>query len=277
MTSIKIQTRQPNWHIIKDIFNQIHIINSVYQAFDYYSVLRKWVIKLLPLGSNSEILFFEKTFNHTQTLQGYKGGSPTTRIGPDTKRSFYHLKNQIKILPLTICHEHLQRGRDTSSLFLITHTLNVLVSIMSERIPQLWVMVATPGCGWSSSSIPDVAQQAQPQAGTKPVFMLSVARHKGAYKRSLQRRIRLLQGYETGKKTKVEKSRKVEKIQDRKKPSGNETVALGVMLLPICHGTTGGSNGSKVKHFLLVGRQKCLLYWSLKNVIINKTEFVLWI
>lgn len=32
--------------------------------------------------------------------------------------------------------------------------------------------------------------------------------------------------------------------------------------------TWGGSNVSKVKHFLLVGGQKCLLYWSLKNITV---------
>lgn len=121
MTLMKMQTTQPNWHIIKDIFNQIHIINSVYQAFDHYSVLRKWVIKWVPLGSNSEILFFE-TSNHTQTLQGCKGGSPTTRIGHDTNQNFYHLKNQIKILSLTICHEHCrERGTQVPCSWLLSH------------------------------------------------------------------------------------------------------------------------------------------------------------
>lgn len=160
---------------------------------------------------------------------------------------------KLKILPLTICHEHFREGHK----FPVpdySHTECGGFSYVWKSTTVL-VMAATPVCGWSCSSIPDVTRQGHPRLEQSP---FSCCLWQGTKKPIGEDRTstRLW----NRKKTKGENINKVEKIQWQ---WNSCTWGDGAAPLPW---TRRGSNSSNVKHFLLVRRQKSLLYWSLKNL-----------
>lgn len=104
-------------NITKLTCNQMHLIKIISSALCLPGIqplqcFKKMGDQVCPTGVKFWNFGFFEISNHVQTqiLQGCKGGSPSTRIGHNTKLNFYHLKNQIKILPLTICHELCREG-----------------------------------------------------------------------------------------------------------------------------------------------------------------------